>query len=182
MKSWIVRFVSLYVFNVVVLLLIGLLTPARVGWAAVIAALVLTLIELFVTPLIKRMFTAFARTDRRRTKVGEWLVQLVVALAVAFAVWLLTLWLTPVNAGGSWFWAYVLPPVIISIGWLVYAKVVGRVETEAGSLYDRAEAGIRGRKSTPAAAASSPAAREGRAELNDGLTAEQRRMLDELGG
>ena len=38
MKTWIVRFVSLYVFNVVVLLVIGLLTPAHVGWAAIWAS------------------------------------------------------------------------------------------------------------------------------------------------
>ena len=38
MKAWVVRFVSLYVFNVVVLLLIGLLTPAHVGWAAIWAS------------------------------------------------------------------------------------------------------------------------------------------------
>lgn len=39
MKTWIVRFVSLYVFNVVVLLVIGLLTPAHVGWAVLWSAI-----------------------------------------------------------------------------------------------------------------------------------------------
>lgn len=32
MRSWIVRFASLYVFNVAVLIVIGLFTPARVGF------------------------------------------------------------------------------------------------------------------------------------------------------
>ncbi|MFV0375515.1 hypothetical protein [Microbacterium sp.] len=179
MRKWVIRFASLYVFNAVVLLVIGWLTPARVGFAVFIAALVFTLIEMFLTPLIRKMFAGFAHTDRPRSRVGEWFVQLLVALGVAACVWVLTLWLTPVRAGG-WFWAYILPPIIIAIGWLVYAAVSDKIEAGAGSLYDRADAGLRGGSEQPAAP-ESPAAREGRAELSDGLTAEQRRMLDELG-
>ena len=42
MKKWIVRFGSLLVFNVAVLLVIGWLTPAKVGWSAIWAGVVLT--------------------------------------------------------------------------------------------------------------------------------------------
>lgn len=143
-RTWVDRFIALYAFNVLVLLAIGWLTPARVGWAAVGAAIVLTLIELFVTPLIRRLFARLARSERGRSKTAEWFAQVVVSLAVAFTVWVLTLWLTDVDAGGSWFWAWVLPPVVIAVGWLVYAKAVGRFEAGTGELYDRAERGIRG--------------------------------------
>ena len=60
MKSWIVRFASLYVFNVVVLLVIGLLTPAHVGWAVIWAALVMALAELVVRPLVTKAFQSAA--------------------------------------------------------------------------------------------------------------------------
>ncbi|WP_448389199.1 hypothetical protein [Microbacterium aurum] len=181
MKSWIVRFASLYVFNVVVLLVIGLLTPAHVGWAVIWAALVMALAELVVRPLVTKAFqSAAARSAGERTKTGEWLVQAVIVLLVAAIVWLITVLLSGVDLGGSWFWAFVLPPVIITIGWFVYARVSGRLEKTAGDLYDRADASLSARSGADAAA-TTPAAAAGRQELNDGLTPEQRKMLDDLG-
>ncbi len=53
-----------------------------------------------------------------------------------------------------------------------------RVEAHTGALYDRAL----GREAKSAAPTGSPEAAAGRRELQDGLTEEQRRMLDELGG
>ncbi len=124
MKTWIVRFVSLYVFNVVVLLVIGLLTPAHVGWAVLWASVILTLAELFVKPLLQGAFTkSAAKSAGERTRIGEALVQALIVLAVAAIIWVITLLLTGVNARGSWFWAYVLPPLIIAIGWVVYARI-----------------------------------------------------------
>ena len=181
MKTWIVRFASLYVFNIVVLLVIGLLTPAHVGWAVIWAALIMTLAELFVRPLVTKAFTsAAARSAGERTRSGEGVVQGVIVLIVAAIVWLITVLLSGVDLGGSWFWAVVLPPVIITIGWFIYARVSGRLEKTAGDLYDRADASLSGR-SRADAAATSPATAAGRQELNDGLTPEQRKMLDDLG-
>ncbi|MFT4052008.1 MAG: hypothetical protein QM677_07145 [Microbacterium sp.] len=195
MKAWVVRFCSLYAFNVVVLLVIGLLTPARVGAAVVWAAVIMTLAEVFVKPLAHRAFArSAAKTASERTHAGEALVQGLIVFAVAGVIWLITLVLSRVNTGSSWFWAYVLPPIVIAIGWFVYALVDDRLEQATGELFDRAEAGIRG--SSPsgadasdtsaasdagAAAARAAAAAEGAAELRDGLTPEQRRMLDDLG-
>ena len=50
MKKWIVPFGSLLVFNVAVLLVIGWLTPAHVGWAAIWAGVVLTALTLWIKP------------------------------------------------------------------------------------------------------------------------------------
>mgnify|MGYP007020377743 CR=1 FL=1 len=50
----------------------------------------------------------------------------------------------------------------------------------AGDLYDRADASLSTRSGADAAA-TTPAADAGRQELNDGLTPEQRKMLDDLG-
>lgn len=139
MKAWIVRFASLYAFNLVVLLLIGLLTPARVGVAAIWASVVLSLAEIVVKPIAEKGFrSAAARSASERTRAGEALVQGAIVRAVAAIVWVITLLLTRVNAGGSWFWASVLPPIIIAIGWLVYAKIDERIEARAGRYYDRA--------------------------------------------
>ncbi len=184
MKAWVVRFVSLYVFNVVVLLLIGLLTPAHVGWAAIWASVVLTLAELFVKPLLQGTFVkSAAKSAAERTRAGEALVQGFIVLAVAAIIWIITLLLTGVNARGSWFWAYVLPPVIIAIGWFVYSKIDDRLQQRAGDLYDRAQARVRGTsRSEPRAGAASPATDPAAgALLDDGLTPEQRKMLDDLG-
>ncbi|ALJ19213.1 SND2/TMEM208 family protein [Microbacterium sp. No. 7] len=183
MKNWVVRFASLYVFNIVVLLVIGLFTPARIGFHAIWAAVIMTLAELFVKPIVHRAFSnAAAKSAGQRTRAGEGLVQGGIVLVVAAIVWVITLLLSRASLGGSLFWAWVLPPVIIAIGWFVYARIDARVQAAASDIYDRAEAGIRGQSARPGAAAPpSPAAAAGREELKDGLTPEQRRMLDELG-
>ncbi len=182
MKKWIVRFVSLLVFNVVVLLLIGFLTPARVGWAALWAGIVLTALVIWVKPLIAKWFGSMAaRSADQRTKAGEKVVQFLLALAIAFIVWILTVVLTGVGVSG-WFWGYVLPPVILLIGWAIYDAIDDRVEAHAGALYDRARGATpKAEGSDAAPAVPSPETRAGRRELKDGLTDEQRRMLDELG-
>ena len=175
MRSWIVRFASLYVFNVVVLLVIGLLTPARVGLAVIWAAA-----ELFVRPLLQKVFTgAAAKSASQRTRIGEAMVQGLIVLAVAAVVWAITLLLSSAGTGGSWFWAWVLPPVIITIGWFVYARIDSRLQARAGALYDRALS--RSSSTTAVASGTTGGDAEGRAELQDGLTPEQRRLLDELG-
>jgi hypothetical protein len=182
MKKWLVRFVSLLVFNVVVLLLIGFLTPARVGWAALWAGIVMTALVIWVKPLISKWFTSMAtKSSGTRTKLGEKLVQFLLALAVAFIVWIVTVLLSGVSISG-WFWGYVLPPVILLIGWAIYDAIDDRVEAHAGALYDKAtgkapEAGAAG-DAPPVSSGETEGARR---ELQDGLTEEQRRMLDELG-
>ncbi|GAA3030126.1 hypothetical protein [Microbacterium dextranolyticum] len=183
MKTWVVRFLSLYAFNIVVLLLIGLLTPARVGIAAIWASVVLTVAEIVVKPLAQRAFQrAAAKSAAERTRASEWLVQAGIVLVVAAIVWVLTLLLSGISVRG-WLWAYVLPPVIIAVGWLVYARIDDIVEARTGQLYDSAF----GRRSGGSAdSATAPATEPGtgtraRQDLDDGLTPEQRRMLDELG-
>ena len=195
MKKWVVRFASLLVFNILVLLVVGWLTPARVGWAAVWAGIVLTALVIWIKPLVERWFRSMAaRSSAQRTKAGEKLVEFFLAFAVAFLVWIATVLFTGVSIGGGIFgafWGWVLPPVILIIGWAIYGAIDDKVEGHAGALYDRAT----GTKTVAADAGSSasadgtpgaypgaaPATDAGRRELNDGLTDEQRRMLDELG-
>lgn len=183
MKKWVVRFLSLLVFDVVVLLVIGWLTPARVGWSALWAGIVLTALTIWIKPLIHRLFQSMAAgSANQRTKVGEKFVQGLLVFVVALIVWILTVLLSGVTVGG-WFWGYVLPPVIILIGWAIYDAIDDRVEGHAGALYDRA---THGRSDVASAgpetpAVPSPDASAARRELQDGLTDEQRRMLDELG-
>ena len=187
MKKWVVRFLSLLVFNVVVLLLIGWLTPARVGWAALWAGIVMTALVIWIKPLVEKWFRSMAaRSANRRTKAGEKLVEFLIAFAVAFVVWIGTVLLSGASIGGGFFgtfWGYVLPPVILLIGWAIYDAIDDKVESHAGSLYDKAT-GARGATTTDAASPAvptSPEAAAGQRELHDGLTEEQRRMLDELG-
>ncbi|HYP72959.1 MAG TPA: hypothetical protein VEP72_02655, partial [Microbacterium sp.] len=77
MKTWIVRFASLYVFNVVVLLVIGMLLPSvRVGWAALWAAVILTAATIWLKPLLSKVLAgAAARGAQTRTRAGQKIVQ-----------------------------------------------------------------------------------------------------------
>lgn len=179
MKKWIVRFLSLLVFNIVVLLVIGLLTPARVGWAAFWGGGILTAATLWIRPLIHTAFVKMtAKSGATRTKLGEKVVQGVLVYLVALIIWAIVLLLSGVRAGYN-FWGYVLPPLILLIGWAIYAAIDDRVEAHAGALYDRAT----GKKSADAGATGIPSVPSPavKSELHDGLTEEQRRMLDELG-
>ncbi|HEX5729192.1 hypothetical protein [Microbacterium sp.] len=181
MKKWVVRFLSLLVFNVVVLLLIGWLTPARVGWAALWAGIILTALTIWIKPLITNWFRSMAaKSAHQRTKVGEKVVQGALVFVVALIVWILTVVFSGVSVAG-WLWGYILPPVIILVGWAIYDAVDDRVEGHAGALFDKAT----GRRQTAGPASTttltSSDAASARRELHDGLTDEQRRMLDELG-
>ena len=182
MKNLIVRFASLYVFNVVVLLVIGWLTPARVGLHALWASVILTLATLILKPMLKKAATSLSAG-------GTKVVQYLAVFVVEVLIWLLTVWLSGVRAGNLWGW--IVPPVILLIGWVVYDQIDDALSRKAGELYDAAGAKISGSRrgsaspasSAPSASstASSPATAAGREELKDGLTPEQRRMLDELG-
>ncbi|MFD5215507.1 hypothetical protein [Microbacterium sp. NPDC058345] len=179
MRNSIIRFGALYVFTVAVLLIIGLvLTSVRVGLHALWAGVILTLAALFVKPALRSLFR---RAAERRGRGGEKAVQYATVYAVELALWLLTVWFTPVRASG--FWGIVLPPLILLLGWVVYDRVDDRLHAQVGRVYDAAEAKLRGTPSHTRTAPSpaSPAPTGARDERNDGLTPEQRRMLDELG-
>jgi hypothetical protein len=183
MRAWLIRFVCLYVFDVVVLLLIGVLLPSvSVGWSVLWAAVLLTAATLWIKPLITKWFRSMAaRSAAQRTKAGEKVVQFALVLVVAAIIWVLTVIFTGVRVNG-WFWGYVIPPFLLLVAWIVYDAIDDRVEARAGRLYDRA----RGRDTAtdaapPAPSVPSPQEQAGRRELDDGLTDEQRRMLDELG-
>ncbi len=139
MKSWVVRFVSLYVFNVVVLLLIGLLLPSvQVGWAALWAAVLLTAATIWLKPVVTRLFTGAAKKSAsERTAVGEKLVQYGIVLVVELIVWALVVLFSGVDVRG-WFWGWVIPPILLLLAWVVYDLVDDRIEARTGSLYDRA--------------------------------------------
>ncbi len=176
MKTWVVRFVSLYLFNVVVLLLIGLIPGVGVGWAAFWAAIILTAGTIWLKPLVTRWFQGMAaKSAGQRTKVGEKLVQFGLVFVVELIVWVLVVLLSGVRVTG-WFWGWILPPIALLIAWIIYDAVDDKVEAKAGEVYDKA---LGGRNETPAVPPS-PQARAAQEELKDGLTAEQRRMLDEL--
>ncbi len=185
MKNAIVRFASLYVFNVVVLLLIGMLMGSvRVGWHALWASVILTLAALFVKPALAAAFgRSAAKSAAGRSRGREKLVQYALVYAVELIIWVLTVWLSRVSVSG--FWGYVLPPLFLLIGWVIYDRVDDRLHAKAEEVYDAVQART-GRQGSPASTSAGPAAEpsatgQARAEASDGLTPEQRRMLDELG-
>jgi hypothetical protein len=184
MKKWVVRFATLYVFNLAVLLLIDLLVAGvSVGWGVIWASVILTAAGLWVKPLIQKWFASMAaKSAAQRTKAGEWLVRAGLVFVVELVVWILVVMLSGVHVR-HFLLGYLLPPILLAIAWAIYAAIDDRLEARAGDLYDRASAGIGGKRTDAASPPAPPSAdtRAARAELHDGLTAEQRRMLDELG-
>jgi len=81
----------------------------------------------------------------------------------------------------GFFWGWILPPIALLIGWAIYDAIDDSIETRAGALYDRATGGRAATGTDAAPAVPSPATDAARRELHDGLTEEQRRMLDDLG-
>jgi hypothetical protein len=184
MKKWIVRFATLYVFNLAVLLIIDLLVAGvSVGWGVLWASVILTAAVLWVKPLIEKWFTGMAaKSASQRTRAGEWLVRAGLVFLVELIVWILVVMLSGVHVRHI-FLGYLLPPVFLLIAWAIYAAIDDRLEARAGDLYDRASAGVGAKRTDAASPVAPPSAptRAAREELQDGLTAEQRRMLDELG-
>ena len=181
MKAWIVRFASLYAFNVIVLFAIGLLLPSvSVGWAALWASVILTVAALWLKPLISKLFTGAARKSaHQRTGAGERVVRYGIVFLVELIMWVLVVILSGVHVGG-FFWGWILPPVLLLIAWAIYDAVDDRVHKRASDLYDT----VTGRRAAGAAgdeAVGGAAATAVRPELDDGLTPEQRTMLEDLG-
>lgn len=139
MKTWIVRFASLYVFDVVVLLLIGAFVPGvRVGLSALWAGVILAAATIWLKPVVHRVFLSFAKGTPRGA-VREKLVQYLLVLAVAAVVWVIVVVFTGVNVGGFFFfWGWVVPPVLLTAAWAIYDLVDDRIEARTGRLYDRA--------------------------------------------
>lgn len=179
MRAWIVRFASLYAFNVVVLLLLALLPSVRVGWSVLWAGVILTAATIWLKPLIHRWFRSMAaKSTSQRTKLGEKLVQYLLVLAVAAIVWVLVVLFTGVNVRG-FFWGWILPPLALLIAWAIYDAVDDRLEAQAGRLYDRATQ-REGATAPSAAPPIPPAPGTTPPRADDGLTDEQRRMFDQL--
>ena len=147
MKNGTVRFAALYVFDVIVLLLIGWLSPGvSVGVNALWASVILTLAALFLKPLLTRVFRGMvAKSAADRTKAGEKVVQYVLVYLVELVIWVAVVWFSGVRAYG--FWSYVLPPLLLLLGWVVYDLVDDRLRAKAGELYDVVQSKITGRAS-----------------------------------
>lgn len=189
MRAWVVRFASLYVFDVVVLLVIGALVPGvTVGLSALWAAVLLAAATIWLKPVIHRWFQSMAaRSSTRRSWIAEKLVQYLLVLAVAAIIWILLVVFTGVHVRGFLF-GWFVPPIFLLIAWAVYDLLDDRIEARAGAIFDRATGGRRAAdagasNATPPIPPASgyPGGSTTRARRDDGLTDEQRRMLDELG-
>ncbi len=139
MRAWLIRFVTLYVFDVAVLLLIGLIMPqVSVGWSVLWAAVVLALATIWVKPALRRWLGGRAeRSSRDLTRAGTKLVQAGVVLVVAAIVWMLVVALSGVDVAG-FFWGWITPPVLLAIAWLIYDAIDDRLEAQTGRLWDSA--------------------------------------------
>lgn len=185
MKTWIVRFASLFVFNVAVLLLIGvIIPPVYVGFGSALwGGVILTAATIWVKPVMTKFLqNAAAKSGGSRNRAMQKVIEYGIVFVVALVAWILVRALSGVATWG-FFEGYVLPPLLLLVAWFVYDMIDDRIEKVAGNLYDKAQTAINDNddKAQPAPPApESPATRAAREELKDGLTPEQRRMMDDL--
>lgn len=142
MKKWIVRFIAMFLFNLIVLVLIGLILGhvdlGTFGLNAIWASVVLTLATLLLKRAIHGLFTGKAeKSAHRRNKVGEWFLQFALVYGVALIIWLLVVALSGVEVDGV-FWWWFLPPLILLAGWALYDVLAERVEARGSRIFDKA--------------------------------------------
>lgn len=144
-RAWVVRFGTLLVFNLLVLLIIVLFMrsvhgrPLGLLWAA----LVLTVATLWIKPALMR----FARNradgaSANRDRAGQRFFAYLAVFAVAFVIWIGMILVTDVRVTG-WFWGYLVPPLALLVAWFVYDLVDERLEEQSGRVYDAATRAIR---------------------------------------
>lgn len=189
MKNWIVRFATLLVFNVAVLLLIVLLVPSVNGaWGVLWGGVILTFATMWIKPALNKWFAGrAAKKAGELSKAGLKVITFLSVFVVAFIVWVLTVLLSQLHVDG-WFWGYVVPPLALLLAWVIYDAVDDKLEAQASRLYDSAT-GKRGAVDASAPpvplAPGAPGAPAQAAPLrvtdDDGLTPEQRKLFDELG-
>lgn len=179
MRSFIIRFVSLYVFNVGALVLMGWLVPGvRVGLSALWAAVILTLATIWLKPFIGAVFRKIASGNERIKSAPKKIVEYVIVFAVAAAVWLITVLTTGVSING-FFWGWFLGPIALLIVWAIYDVVDDMIQKRVGNLYDSTI----GKGSEAKASEPDPEpyrAPNKRDELRDSLTEEQKKLFDQL--
>lgn len=180
MRNAVVRFAALYVFNLGVLLVIGWMLPqVSVGLHALWAAVVLSLAALTIKPVLRAAFLKSAsKSASGRSRLAQKLLQYALIFVVELVVWFVTVWFSGVRASG--FLGFVLPPLVLLFAWMIFDVVDDALRSKAGQAYDAVQARLSGGRRADAPATDSIAAEEGRAELRDGLTPEQRRMFDGL--
>lgn len=146
MRKWIVRLCTLFVFNFVVLLLIGLMLDSVdiPILASLAAALVLTLATVWIRPALNALARRqAAKSTRESSRLVQWLVSALAVFLVALAVWVLTVALTNVYVEG-WLWGYVIPPLALLLAWFIYDLIADRLEERAGRVYDNADRKLSG--------------------------------------
>lgn len=140
MRNWIVRIGAAFVFNILLLLVIIWVTPGVHGaWGVLWASLVFTLATLFLKPVFAQVVGAQGKKLEGRTTwlKGKTLVYLV-SYVVALLIWIVTVALSGVSLHS--FWAWVLPPLLVLLGWVVYDQLDDAFERKAVEVYDAARA------------------------------------------
>lgn len=138
MRAWLIRFLGLYLFDLLVLVVLGWLVPnVQVGFAALWAAFILALVTMWVKPLVHAIVSKMAsRPAGTRSKLAEKLVQYLIVFVVALVVWAIVVAFTGVAVQG-WFWGWVIPPVALLIAWAIYDVTDDSIDRRMTSAFSR---------------------------------------------
>lgn len=143
-RAWFIRFVTLAVFNLIVLLLIVIFLPSVHGrpFGLLWGALLLTVLTIWIKPLLSSAASSQAdRLSQGRSAGARRGFGALAVLIVALVVWLLLVWFSSIRVQG-WFWGYVIPPIALLIAWFIYDAIDDQLERSVTRAYDS----VRGRR------------------------------------
>lgn len=128
-RSWVVKTIALLLFNIVAVLVIVLLPGAAgVSIGTVLwGAIVLTVLSLFIKPLLHRWLSDNAGQVSLSRKLSSKALSYVILYLVALIIWFLLVIFSGVQIT-NFFTTLIVPPLVLLAAWFIYDLVDDRLE------------------------------------------------------
>jgi len=128
-RSWVVKTIALLLFNIVAVLVIVLLPGAAgVSIGTVLwGAIVLTVLSLFIKPLLHRWLLDNAGQVSLSRKLSSKVLSYVILYLVALIIWFLLVIFSGVQIT-NFLTTLIVPPLVLLAAWFIYDLVDDRLE------------------------------------------------------
>lgn len=128
-RSWVVKTIALLLFNIVAVLVIVLLPGAAgVSIGTVLwGAIVLTVMSLFIKPLLHRWLLDNAGQVSLSRKLSSKVLSYVILYLVALIIWFLLVIFSGVQIT-NFLTTLIVPPLVLLAAWFIYDLVDDRLE------------------------------------------------------
>jgi len=128
-RSWVVKTIALLLFNIVAVLVI-VLRPAAAGASigtVLWGAIVLTVLSLFIKPLLHRWLLDNAGQVSLSRKLSSKVLSYVILYLVALIIWFLLVIFSGVQIT-NFLTTLIVPPLVLLAAWFIYDLVDDRLE------------------------------------------------------